>query len=221
MSRRLTRSLTAAAILAAAVSFVLPTSPVGAHDGGPRLILEPNEVNPGGVVLIRGEDLGLDEAMQVSLVGDAGRADLAAVTTDGQGHFTVAVEIPPDVPVGTYAIQSATSTGAIIRSLVRVDGAPIVEQGGAPPGQDEGFPAPQPGTAGSPAAAPVVPEASSKPVTAAGGSGLRPLSDPTGTSGSIDIVPFVALGGALAALAFLVLRTRRRPVARTGSADLP
>ena len=79
-----------------------------AHEGGPRLILEPNPVHPGGVVLIRGEDLGLDEAFQVSLVGDVGQADLGPVTTDGEGHFTFAAEMPVDTPVGTYAIQVVT-----------------------------------------------------------------------------------------------------------------
>src|SRR4051794_4336297 len=58
------------------------------HEGGPPLIPDPPDVNPGGVVAVRGEDLPLDETMQVALVGGTGRADIGSVTTDGEGHFT-------------------------------------------------------------------------------------------------------------------------------------
>jgi hypothetical protein len=212
------RTLTAAA-LAAAVLLLLAISSTAAHEGGPRLILDPNQVSPGGVVLIRGDDLALDEAMNLSLVGDTGQADLATVTTDGEGHFTIAVDIPADAPVGTYAIQAVSASGLTVKSLVRLEGSPIIDQDGAPPGQDEGFPAPNAVGSGSPAAAPVgAPVASAGP-TASAGSGLTPLPDPSGTSG--DLVPFVALALAVGALGFLVWRTRRPTASQTGSAELP
>ena len=199
-----------AAAFAAAVTLLLAVSSTVAHEGGPRLILEPSQVNPGGVVLIRGDDLALDEAMQVSLVGDAGEADLGAVTTDGEGHFTLAVEVPADAPVGTYAIQAVSASGSTVRSLVTLEGSPIIEQEGAPPGQDEGFPAPDAAGSASPAAAPVeAPLASA----ASAGAGLRPLSDPSGTSGEIDLVPLIALALAVGGLGLLVWRTRRPPAA--------
>jgi hypothetical protein len=201
------RTLTAAAS-AAAVSLLLAASSTVAHEGGARLILEPSQANPGGVVLVRGDDLALDEAMRVSLVGDAGEADLGAVTTDGQGHFTLAVELPTDAPVGTYAIQAVSASGLTVRSLVKLEGSPIIDQEGAPPGQDEGFPAP--GAIGSGASVTAQgedPVASAAPAS----SGLRPLSDPSGTSAGIDLVPFVALAGAIGALGLLVWRTRRPP----------
>jgi hypothetical protein len=201
----LDRGRTAAA-LAAAVFVLLVVAPVSAHEGGPRLILDPAKVNPGGVVLIRGEDLALDELMRLSLVGDVGAAELGTVTTDGEGHFTIAVDLPADAPVGTYAIQATTPSGAVIKSLLELAGSPILEQGGAPPGQDEGFPA-VPAASVPPAAIPAATAASA-------GSGLRPLSDPTGTAGEFDLVPFVALFGAVGALAFLIWRTRRSTVAR-------
>jgi len=204
---------TTAAALAAAVVLLLRVGPASGHEGGPRLILEPNPVHPGGVVLIRGEDLSLDEAFQVSLVGEGGQADLAPVSTDGEGHFTLAAEMPVDTPVGTYAIRAAAESGLTVTSLVRIDGVPVQpEQEGGPPGQDEGLPAlgatalPAPSVA---AAAPAVPAA---------GSTLRPLPDP---ATAFDPVPFVALAGALGALGFLVLRTRRSTVGQTGTADSP
>ena len=202
----------AAAVLAAAALLLLGASTVTGHEGGPRLILEPSQVSPGAVVLVRGEDLGLDELMQVSLVGDVGSASLAGVTTDGVGHFTVAVQIPADVPLGTYAIQAVTESGSTVKSLVKVDGVPIVEQGGAPPGQDEGFPA-QPVASEPPVAAPAAPVASS-------GATLRPLSDPTGSGSDIDLVPFAALAGAIAGLGLLVVRTRRSTAVPAGRGEL-
>jgi hypothetical protein len=209
------RRTPAAAILAAAASFLIGVATASGHEGGPRLILDPSQVNPGGVVLVRGEDLGLDEPMQLSLVGETGRVDLAAVSTDGEGHFTVAVEIPQDISTGTYAIETSLASGGQIRSLVRVDGVAVQpEQGGAPPGQDEGFPAPGAIATTPPVAAPGASAVSAVP----DGSTLRPLPDP---ASAFDPVPFVALAGAIGALGLLVWRTRRPPTVTTGSADSP
>ena len=222
------RTPTAVALAAAVLLLLAIVSPVAGHEGGPRLILEPVQVNPGGVVLIRGEDLALDELMLVSLAGDAGRADLGQVTTDGEGHFNLAATMPFDVPVGTYAIEAVNTSGNAVRGLVVLQGSPILEQGGAPPGQDEGFPAP--GTTVAPASAAAAPVATAAPAASvASGSGLVPLSDPTGTAGEVDLVPIVALALAIGALGFLVLRTRRAsatppqtpPATPAGSADLP
>jgi len=208
---------TAAAAIAAAVFVLLTVSPATAHEGGPRLLLDPATVNPGGVVLVRGEDLPLDEELRISLVGDVGSADLGSVATDGEGHFTVAVDLPVDVPLGTYAIQATTPSGSIIKSLVQLAGSPILEQGGAPPGQDEGFPA-VPASV-PPAEAPAGRPVASTVLRTGTGAGLRPLSDPTGAAGQVDVVPFVALGLAIGSLAFLVWRTRRSP-GPTGSVNL-
>jgi hypothetical protein len=212
-SANLERGTTAAA-LAAAVVLLLGAASASAHEGGPRLILEPNPVHPGGVVLIRGEDLALDEAFKVSLVGEGGQADLAPVMTDGEGHFTLAAEMPVETPAGTYGIQAATESGFIVTSLVRIDGVPVQpEQEGAPPGQDEGLPA----LGATRVPAPSVAAAVRSPVPAAR-STLRPLPDP---ASAFDPVPVVALAGAIGALGFLVLRTRRSTVGQTGSADSP
>jgi hypothetical protein len=173
-----------------------------AHDGSPRLVLEPPQVSPGQVVVVRGEDLGADDEMRLALVGGAGRTELATVTSDGQGHFTVAVQISADAPAGTYSIEAANAAGLSLATPMSISGTPIVAGGGdgAPVGQDEGLPAivPTPGTASAPGAIAEV----------------RPLPAGTSTaSSSIDLVPFVALAGAIGALGLLVWRTRRPPAA--------
>jgi len=218
----ISKRIPTAAAVATAVLLLFAASSAAAHDGGPRLALEPSQVNPGGVVVVRGEDLGRDEEMEVTLVGDAGRAGLVSVTTDGQGHFSAAAQIPADVPVGTYALQVVTSTGATVKTLVRVAGVPVVEDDdGALPGQDEGFPALAPASSEAPAVEPVIPAAASTAPAASAGVALRPLSDPTGTAGEVDLVPFVALAGAIGALGLLVWRTRRSAASQTRSADMP
>lgn len=191
VARRLgPRSIAAVATLA----FLLAALPgaASAHDGIARLILEPDRVNPGGVVVIRGEDLGADDIMQIALIGSAGRTELTTVTSDGQGHFTVAIEVSRDAPPGVYAIE-ATGQATLTVPLF-VEGAPVSNGDGAPPGQDEGLPAVIPSFAFG---------ASSVPIAS-----VQQRTRPADST--VDLVPFVALFGAIAALGLLVWRTRRR-----------
>ena len=137
-SRRAFRA-TRLAVIAIALA-ALPGAAI-AHEGSARLILDPDRINPGGVVTIRGEDLGADDEMRVALVGTTARADLATISTDGQGHFTLSIQVPGDAPVGVYAVEAASAMGYNLTAVLFVEGAPLIEGDGAPPGQDEGLPA--------------------------------------------------------------------------------
>jgi hypothetical protein len=181
-----------------------------AHEGSARLILEPDRVAPGGVVTIRGEDLGADDEMGIALLGPSAGAELATIATDGQGHFTLSIQVPGDAPAGAYAVRAVAATGYDLAAVLLVEGAPIIDGAGAPPGQDEGLPAIAPVASGPSGAAPAAP-ATSRPVVVSG--------DGPATS-EVDVVPLVALAGAIAALAFLVWRTGRRPARPASSADL-
>jgi hypothetical protein len=206
--------LGAGGAVAAVLLLLLAPATLG-HEGGPRLILEPPDVNPGGVVVVRGEDLPLDETMQVALVGGTGRADIGSVTSDGEGHFTLAVTVPADVPVGEYAVEAVGASGAPIRGVLRLVGSPILEVDGAPPGQDEGLPALRPMASGATVAAPVSPAApvASPPAPTTTATGLTPMSEQ-------DLVPIAALGLAVAGLVLLVWRNRGSPATPAGSADM-
>ena len=113
-------------------------------------------VNPGGVVLIRGEDLGARR-------GDAGQPRRACrpgstwspSPRTAQGHFTVGRDDPGGVPVGTYAIQAATASGHAIRASCTSTASPIIDQGRCTTRPGRGLPR-SAGASGSPAAAPVV-----------------------------------------------------------------
>ena len=188
-----------------------------AHDGGPRLILEPAKVNPGGVVVIRGEDLGADHELRLALIGAGTETDLATVTSDGEGHFTVAVQISTDAPRGGYAVSATTSDGGNIRAAMVVEGSPLGGGEGAPPGQDEGLPQIAPSAGRQAAPGRIATVESLPPATRATAAPGSPANS-TSASADADLVPLVALVGAVAALGLLFWRTRR-PRSVTGSSD--
>jgi hypothetical protein len=129
-----------AAGLAAAILLLAWIWPLtaAAHGGGPALILEPDRVNPGGVLTVRGEDLGADEPIAFKIVGSAGTLDVGDMTADPVGHLTVALRVPPEMPVGVYALEAYQASGIrVANAPVFVEGAPILEGEGGPGGKDE------------------------------------------------------------------------------------
>jgi hypothetical protein len=198
--------------LALSLGWALSIVPAAAsgHEGSARLILEPDRVNPGGVVVVRGEDLGADNELSVALVGTAGRAPLTSVTSDGEGHFSVPVLIPADAPVGVYAIEA----GAGLNAVLFIEGAPIAAGDGGPPGRDEPLLVVLPPDWQRSLASPIA--------------SLRPFVTPPDEAApapvpadDVDVVPVVALVGAIAALAILGWRTRRPRAGPVDSAELP
>jgi hypothetical protein len=110
------------------------TGRVLAHGpGGPWLIIEPYQVNPGGTVEVRGDNLGADEEVTISLVVGGESTDLGVGTSDGEGHLEVFVTIPADVPAAGYGLIGRTASGSIARGTFTVAGPPIVDQGGGDP----------------------------------------------------------------------------------------
>jgi hypothetical protein len=106
------------------------------HEGGPRLILEPDRVHPGGVLTVRLEDLPPEGSVEPSIAGAAGSVPLASVVVDAEGHATVFVEIPVDLPAGAYTVNAAAERTVVSGVRVTVEGPPQVE-GGEPGEKDE------------------------------------------------------------------------------------
>ena len=99
------------------------------HEGGPRLILEPERVRPGGVLTIRVEDLPPERPVDLSIAGSAGSVPLASVVVDPEGHATVFVEVPLDLPVGTYTVNAEAEDVDVTAASVTVEGTPVAGGG--------------------------------------------------------------------------------------------
>jgi hypothetical protein len=181
----------------------LPSSATG-HDGIVGVFVEPDHVNPGGAIVVYGDNVSTDDPIQVDLVAGSIRIPLAATATDGEGHFTIGATLPTDLAAGTYAIEVNGSSGVHMTDWVQVGGAPIFdgEQGG-PAGRDEGLPTLPPNV-----------RQQVSGVAAGTTSGGDPASD-------MDLVPVAALVAAIGGLALFVSWTRRPPGRRAESADLP
>lgn len=179
--------------------------PTLAHDGFTGIIVDPPRINPGGVVVIRGDQVATDDEVRIVLIGATGQTELAAAVTDGEGHFTVGPTIPPETPVGTYAIEVTGLSGVRMTAGLQVDGSPVFDgENGAPAGRDEGLPG-----------VPSVPAPGSVPA------GATPDRRATAPASDVDVVPFVALAGAIGGFALFVRWSRRPPPAAAGSTDLP
>ena len=129
------------AVVLGLVAVGLPASAAG-HDGITGVFVEPDRVNPGGVVVVRGDNVSTDDPIRVELIAGVTRIELGTAVTDGEGHFTIGAAIPPETAVGPYAIEVSGQSGVRMSVDLLVEGSPFYDgQNGAPPGRDEGLPA--------------------------------------------------------------------------------
>ncbi len=77
-----------------------------AHEGGPQLILQNNQVAPGEAVEISGANLGTDLVVRVELAANNTTVVLGEAVCDGHGDFTQTFVLPEDLPQGTYTMQA-------------------------------------------------------------------------------------------------------------------
>ena len=136
------RSLARQAAFALLAGLVLswPAHSVLAHEGSARVLLTPDRLPPGGVVEVRGEDLGADTGISLRLAGPAGQVELGSTATDGEGHFIVAIALPAALPPATYRVQAVEADGdRPLDAILIVEGAAIVD-GGQPGEKDEDDP---------------------------------------------------------------------------------
>ena len=94
---------------------------VAAHEGDPRLILEPPTVAPGGGVRVIGEDLEPGLQVRVTIESlDAGFA-AADLVVDPAGHFTHEVALPPGVTSGVYGVKAEAAGDLVASDVLVVD----------------------------------------------------------------------------------------------------
>jgi hypothetical protein len=189
------------AVVLTLVALGMPAE-AASHDGIVGVFVEPDHASPGGAIAVRGDNVSTDDPVRVDLIAGDTRVTLGTAITDGEGHFTVGAILPTDLAVGTYAIEVNGASGVQMTAFVQVEGSPIFDsQNGAPPGRDEGLPA-RPAATG--------------PAALAGAA-----SPPTESASDIDLVPLAALLAAIGGFALFARWTRRPPVSRAESPDLP
>lgn len=129
--------LLVAAIAAIALSWAF-MGRASSHGGAARLLVEPPRINPGGTVVVEGDDLSSDDAITLVIAGEGVRVELGTKVSDGQGHLTQAFIVPVDLPVGGYGLEAIGSGGDVIAADLVVSGPPIDPAGGGGgQGQDD------------------------------------------------------------------------------------
>ena len=123
------------AALAIAAVWLAAAGLVVAHGGSARLLLDPLRVNPGGTVVVEGDDLSADDQITLVLVGADFRLEVGVNTSDGQGHLVQAFVVPSDLVTGGYQLQAVGSAGDVISAALVVSGEPVPPDGGGEGGQ--------------------------------------------------------------------------------------
>ena len=202
--RPLRAIISSAAAVAAAL---LLCATVLAHGGETFFSAEPGLVAPGGAVGIRA-DLLTSGPVRLVLAGmDGTRIEAGVIEQTEDGHFEVFLEIPRDMASGHWTLLAEADGIAIASTTLEVAGAPVGEDGGGQGPRDEDDPLLVALPSGWQAMRSVAPAAPRPAIT-------------TTTGDRTDLVPFVSLIVAIAALATLVVRTRPRRAAGGSSDDL-
>jgi len=121
--------------------------PVFAHGSEPRLEINPERLNPGAILEIRGVDFEVDEQIILILVGSQSETGLSTVAADADGVFLLSVSLPTDLVEGTYLIHATTDDHSLDSPPFTVWGSASL--GGNEEGQrtdEEGLLAPMPTT---------------------------------------------------------------------------
>lgn len=103
---------------------LLLVQPVSAHGGEPRVEINPDRLNPGAVLDLRGVDFEFEEIIALTLVGAQGEVSLGTVLADAEGIFVLSITLPADLGEGSYTVRATTDDHV-------VDSAPLTIWGSA------------------------------------------------------------------------------------------
>ena len=122
------------------------TRPAYAHGGQPRLEINTDRINPGGVVDVRGVEFGYDDLVMLALIGSVAEIALGEITANAEGEFKQIVALPSDLAEGTYYFRATTIHHWVISPPLTIWGtAPSMSEGGqGRRDEDDGLLAPMP-----------------------------------------------------------------------------
>jgi len=123
-----------------------------AHNTQPRLEINQERLNPGGIVDVRGVSFGMEEAVTLTLISSNAEIPLGEMLSDAEGEFLHIAVLPVDLAEGTYYFRGVTSHHFVLSPPLTVWGTAVAEGGGQGlRDDDDGLLAPMPTVA--PAAA--------------------------------------------------------------------
>lgn len=121
-----------------------------AHVGQPRLEISVERMNPGGIVDVRGVSFGMDDSVNLALIGSGVDVSFGEIIASGEGEFIYIAVLPSDLVEGTYYFRAVTSHHYVFSPLLTVWGTAFIEGGGqGPRDEDDGLLAPANLAAGS------------------------------------------------------------------------
>lgn len=131
------------------------TSPALAHVDEPRLEINTDRMNPGGIVDVRGVAFDYEESVMLALIGSQADILLGEVNANLEGEFIHTVVLPTDLVEGTYYFRATSSHHWVISPPLTVWGKAILEGGSQGlRDEDDGLLAPMPTLAPAVATAP-------------------------------------------------------------------
>jgi hypothetical protein len=110
------------------IMFWFTASNALAHGSEPRLEISAEQVNPGGLVEVRGVDFDYEESVALSLTRSKIQIPLSEVTADVEGIFIKTIVLPADLPAGEYNFIARTTHHLVMSPALTVWGAAIQDQ---------------------------------------------------------------------------------------------
>jgi hypothetical protein len=108
--------------------FVVPDA--SAHSGRPRLEINVERIQPGGVLDVRGVEFDYEQTVTLYLERKGILVQLGEAVTDLDGVFLQIIVLPVDLPEGVYNVRAVTSHHDVLSPALTVRGFPILSEGG-------------------------------------------------------------------------------------------
>jgi len=123
--------------------FIVPVA--SAHSTQPRLEINVERLNPGGIVDVRGVSFGMEESVTLTLISSSAEIPLGEMPSDAEGEFLHIAVLPSDLAEGTYYFRGVTSHHFVLSPPLTVWGTAVAEGGGQGlRDDDDGLLAPMP-----------------------------------------------------------------------------
>lgn len=108
-----------------------------AHNGEPRLEINIERINPGGVIDVRGVEFDYEEAAALYLERPGIMIQAGEVIADLEGIFLQTIVLPADLPEGVYNFRAVSDHHEVMSPAVVVQGSAILSEGREQDNRDE------------------------------------------------------------------------------------